>query len=108
MPSIKKAAGKSKLKTGTDKDFTKARERLDKKRLKRDRDMHWAHFWNVCPKCGGDMFEQKASHIYFEVCRSCHGIYIDSAELDFARKHFPSDKIVRAMLLKAKKPKTSI
>lgn len=84
--------------------FKQARERLDKKRVMRDRSTHWAHFWNVCPKCGGDMFEQKTEQVLFEVCRKCHGIYLDQAELDLAMKFLDRDGLLRLLAKKAKKP----
>jgi len=97
----KKPAAK---KTGSE-DLLSARARWDKKRLQRERKTHWAHFWNVCPKCGGDMFEQKFKEIYFDVCRSCHGIFIDKAEVDLAKRFLEADKLVSALLRKAAKPK---
>ncbi|NIM20674.1 MAG: hypothetical protein GTO51_10675 [Candidatus Latescibacteria bacterium] len=51
------------------------------------------------------MFEQKSLDIYFEVCRDCFGIYIDTAELDLARKHLDPKKFLLAISRRAKKPK---
>ncbi len=84
------------------------RKRLDKKRLTRERATHWAHFWNVCPKCGGDMFEQKIKSIYFEVCRKCHGIHIDVQELDAAVKFQEPVKLFKSIIRKSKKPSIKI
>ena len=100
---------KSKPKTGTsDKagTFERNRRRLDKKREERRLSMQWAHFWNLCPKCGGDMFEQKSLGIYFDVCRDCHSLLIESAELSLAVKHRDPKKFLKALLDKSKKPKT--
>lgn len=104
-PSIKKAGSQAKgKKSGGNDDFAGSRARLDKRRLKRERATHWAHFWNICPKCGGDMFEQKANGIYFDVCRSCRGIYIDKAELDLAKRFIEAGKFTGSLLRRAKKP----
>ncbi len=105
--NIRQSKAKSKRKTrsaGHASSFEPARKRLDKKRIARERDMHWAHFWNLCPKCGGDMFEQKVLGIYFDVCRKCHGIYIDASELRLASKHLSVPKFLSALLKRAKKP----
>lgn len=96
---------KSKTKHTTDK-FDRERSRLDKKKLDRDRKTHWAHFWNVCPKCGGDMFEQESLKIRYEVCRRCHGIYVDHEEAALAAKHVDPTKWLGAVLRRSKKPKT--
>ncbi|MDH3199233.1 MAG: hypothetical protein OEO21_13435, partial [Candidatus Krumholzibacteria bacterium] len=47
--------------------FVGARKRLDQKKLVRQRKLQWAHFWLLCPKCGGDMFEQESLGIRYEV-----------------------------------------
>lgn len=104
MVTIAKKRSKTKQKR-SEEQFTAARERLYKKRLKRERETHWAHFWDVCPKCGGDMFEQKANSILFEVCRKCHGIYIDKAELDLARRFLDNTKFLGRLARKAAKPR---
>jgi hypothetical protein len=85
--------------------FDRARKRLEEKRTLRKTKTQYAHYWNLCPKCGGDMFEQSALSIYFEVCRECHGIYLDAAELDLARAHLDPKKLLNALSKKAKKPK---
>jgi Zn-finger nucleic acid-binding protein len=61
--------------------FEKKRAQLDRKRAERRQKMLWAHYWLLCPKCGGDMFVQHTMGIAYEVCRDCHGIAIDGEEL---------------------------
>lgn len=68
--------------------------------------MHWAHFWNLCPKCGGDMFEQRSLGIRYEACRRCHGIYLDHDEAALVAKYLDPARWVKAALKRAKKPKT--
>jgi Zn-finger nucleic acid-binding protein len=67
--------------------------------------MQWAFFWNLCPKCGGDMFEQKALQTCFDVCRDCHGVYFEAAELKLALKHHDAKKLLNAVLKTTKKPR---
>jgi len=86
--------------------FAAARERLDRKKLARQRKLQWAHFWLLCPKCGGDMFEQESLGIRYEVCRDCNGIHLDQAELALAAKHLDPAKLVKAVLTRSKKPRT--
>jgi len=100
---------KSKAKTAAQDskvEFDRARKRLDNKKEKRDLKTHWAHFWNVCPKCGGDMFEQTSLGIRYEACRKCHGIYVDHAEASLAAKFLDITKWFRAVLRRSKDPKT--
>jgi hypothetical protein len=116
MANIKQSGRKSKSKAGTARktakpagaadEFDRARRALDKKKEKRDLATHWAHFWNVCPKCGGDMFEQTSLKIRYEVCRKCHGIYIDQAEAGLVKRFLDPVKWLRAALTRSKKPKT--
>jgi acetyl-CoA carboxylase beta subunit len=111
MATIKQSKRQSKTKSkSTPRDpaaeFDKARKRLDKKKQDRDLKTHWAHFWNVCPKCGGDMFEQTSLQIRYEVCRKCHGIYVDQAEAALAEKNLDLKKWLRAVLRRSKDPKT--
>jgi acetyl-CoA carboxylase beta subunit len=102
-----KAGSKSKRAAKDPKaEFDRARNRLDKKKEKRDLETHWAHFWNVCPKCGGDMFEQKSLGIRYEVCRKCHGIYVDHGEAELVANHLDIPKWFEAALKRAKKPET--
>ena len=86
--------------------FVRARSRLDKKKQERKLKTHWAHFWNVCPKCGGDMFEQNSQDIRYEVCRDCNGVYVDHEEATLVSKHLDVKKWLQAVLRRAKKPKT--
>jgi len=104
-----KSKAKSKAKTAAKDpkaEFDRARKRLDKKKGTRDLKTHWAHFWNVCPKCGGDMFEQKSLGIRYEACRRCHGIYVDHEEASLVTKYLDVVKWFRAALKRSKKPET--
>ena len=71
-------------------------------------DKTWQQEWanDVCPKCGGDMFEQTSLQIRYEVCRKCHGIYVDQAEAALVSKHLDPKKWLRAVLRRSKDPKT--
>jgi acetyl-CoA carboxylase beta subunit len=114
MANIKQTRRQSKTKSKSktrakspETEFDKTRARLDKKKQDRRFKTHWAHFWDVCPKCGGDMFEQTSLDVRYEVCRKCHGIYIDQAEAALADKHLDLKKWLRALLRRSKDPKTS-
>jgi acetyl-CoA carboxylase beta subunit len=107
MPTGNNAKSKVKTKAkSSDRGqvFERARKRLEAKRELRKNKTQYAHYWNLCPKCGGDMFEQKTLQIYVEVCRDCHGIYLDLAELDLARAHIDPKKLLTALSKRAKKP----
>lgn len=113
MANIKQTGAKSKSKAGSPKkrgsgtpEFDRARKSLDKKKEKRALATQWAHFWDVCPKCGGDMFEQISLGIRYEVCRSCHGIYVDQAEAGLVKRFLDPSKWLRAVLTRSKKPRT--
>lgn len=102
-----KTSSKAKASAGrTQDEFDLARTRLDKKKRVRDLRTQIAHFWNVCPKCGGDMFEQTSLKIRYEICRDCHGIYIDQAEAILVSRHLDALKWLRAALRRSKDPKT--
>jgi Zn-finger nucleic acid-binding protein len=104
------STGKPRRKTAAakpDADFQKTRVRLDKKREKRRAKMLWAHYWLLCPKCGGDMFVQRTMGIAYEVCRDCHGIAIDGDELVLLLEHLDADPAFHAILKKSKKPDTT-
>jgi len=88
-------------------DFARARARLDRKRDKRRAKMLWAHYWLLCPKCGGDMFVQRTLGIAYEVCRDCHGIAIDGDEAALLLAHLEPGAALRAILKKSKKPDTT-
>jgi len=107
MATIRQKHRRSKLKSARDRaaEFERGRQRLDRKRKERDIKTHWAHFWDVCPKCGGDMFEQASLGIPYEVCRTCHGIYIDRAEVMLAATHLDPARWLRAVLQRSKKPR---
>src|SRR5690349_10898144 len=94
-----KAAGSSSI--------AKKRARLDKKRAERRQKMLWAHYWLLCPKCGGDMFVQHTMGIAYEVCRDCHGIAIDGEELALLLENLDSADALGAILKQSKKPDTS-
>jgi hypothetical protein len=85
----------------------KARARLDCKRAERRQKMMWAHYWLLCPKCGGDMFVQRTLGIAYEVCRECHGIAIDGDELDLLLEHLEPGEALREILKKSLKPDTT-
>jgi Zn-finger nucleic acid-binding protein len=91
--------------TGT--AFARTRARLDAKRARRREKMLWAHYWLLCPKCGGDMFVQETMKIRYEVCRDCHGIAIDGDELALLLEHLDAEKALRALLKKSRKPDTT-
>jgi hypothetical protein len=109
MPdSTRRPHQKSKSKTtprGRGMSFESCRRQLDEQRKRRRLEMQWAHFWNLCPKCGGDMFEQRSPGFYFDVCRDCHSILIEQAELELALEHQEPAKFLKAILSKSKKPK---
>jgi len=86
--------------------FARERERLDRKAAARRQKLQWAHYWLLCPRCGGDMFEQESLGIHYAVCRDCNGIHIDRAELALAGKHLDAGKLVKAVLARSKKPRT--
>jgi Zn-finger nucleic acid-binding protein len=84
----------------------KARARLDRKRATRRQKMMWAHYWLLCPKCGGDMFVQRTMGLAFEVCRECHGIAIDGDELKLLLEHLEPGKALREILKQSLEPDT--
>jgi Zn-finger nucleic acid-binding protein len=94
-----KAAGSSSIE--------KKRAQLDRKRAERRQKMLWAHYWLLCPKCGGDMFVQHTVGIAYEVCRDCHGIAIDGDELALLLENLDPADAFRAILKQSKKPDTS-
>jgi hypothetical protein len=87
--------------------FEKKRAQLDRKRAERRQKMLWAHYWLLCPKCGGDMFVQHTMGIAYEVCRDCHGIAIDGEELTLLVDHLDPAEALAAILKQAKKPDIS-
>jgi len=88
-------------------EFEKTRATLDRKRAKRREKMLWAHYWLLCPKCGGDMFVQRTMGITYEVCRECHGIAIDGDEVALLLEHLDPAEALQALLKKSKKPETT-
>lgn len=107
-PPSKTSGGTRRRKAGaTDTAaFADARARTDRKRAKRREKRLWAHYWLLCPKCGGDMFVQEAMGIRFEVCRDCKNIAIDGDEVALLLAHRDPGKALRAILRKSKKPDT--
>ena len=87
--------------------LAKARARLDRKRAERRQQKMWAHYWLLCPKCGGDMFVQRTQDIVYEVCRECHGIAIDGDEVALLLERGDADNTLRAILKQSKKPDTT-
>ena len=92
---------------GGDAALKQARAKLDAKRAKRRAKHLWAHYWLLCPRCGGDMFVQRSMNVTFEVCRDCHGIAIDGDEVALILGHLDAAKALRAILKKSKKPDTT-
>jgi len=93
--------------TGAAPGFAQTRARLDARRAKQRQKMLWAHYWLLCPKCGGDMFVNKTMGIHYEVCRDCHGIAIDGDELNLLLEHLEPGEALRAILKKSLKPDTT-
>jgi Zn-finger nucleic acid-binding protein len=87
--------------------FEKERARLDRKRETRRRKTLWAHYWLLCPKCGGDMFVQRTLGITWEACRDCHLIAVDGDEVALLLAHRDAGKTLRAILKHSKKPDTN-
>ena len=94
-------------KRATSPAFESARARLDRKRERRRKKLLWAHYWLLCPKCGGDMFVQRTAGITYEVCRDCHGIAIDGDEAALLLAHRDAGQTLRAILKQSKKPDTT-
>ncbi len=62
-----------------DADLIKAqRAKLDAERAAAKRAEHYMK----CPKCGHDLREQDSGHIKVDVCAQCHGVWLDSGELE--------------------------
>ena len=36
----------------------------------------------TCPKCGGEMRENRRNGVTIEQCRKCHGIFLDRGEFE--------------------------
>lgn len=105
-PRPKKSTAKPR-RAAAPRSFQKTRARLDVKRAKRRAKMLWAHYWLLCPKCGGDMFIQETMGIHYEVCRDCHGIAIDGDELALLLDHLDARDALKAILKKSRKPDTT-
>ncbi len=98
---------RTRRKRTTAPSFENTRARLDRKRDRRRKKMLWAHYWLLCPKCGGDMFVQRTLGITYEVCRDCHGIAIDGEEVALLLAHLDAGEAFRAILKQSKKPDTT-
>ena len=62
-----------------DAELIKAqRARLDAERLATERKAHHMK----CPKCGADLAERKFHHVKVDSCHECHGMWLDSGELE--------------------------
>ena len=53
-----------------------------------------------CPKCPGDgnlvrMVDSKQSHIWYEKCHTCHGLFLDAGEFKDLKQFTISDFIKR-------------
>ena len=54
------------------------RARLDAERAKRELASHLGK----CPRCGRDLVEREYHHIKADSCPSCHGMWLDQAEIE--------------------------
>lgn len=57
--------------------------------------------WMKCPKCGMDLHAVKHGDVEMETCFNCHGIFLDSGELERLQKqmaHENSGKWMGAVL----------
>ncbi len=106
-PSSSKPSTRRKKPAAPAAGLEKTRARLDGKRAERRQKMMWAHYWLLCPKCGGDMFVQRTMGIAYEVCRECHGTAIDGDELDLLLEHLEPREALNAILKKSLKPDTT-
>lgn len=43
--------------------------------------------WLKCPKCGGDMHEQKMDVVMIDRCTNCGGVFFDAGELEMLTQH---------------------
>ncbi|MBU3916801.1 zf-TFIIB domain-containing protein [bacterium] len=73
-------------------DIYIAREQLERKRAKLEKEqaamaeaekkklkeLHHMH----CPKCGSQLVEIKFREILVDTCTGCHGVWLDTGELD--------------------------
>ena len=57
------------------------RASLDAEREKQERKSHFMK----CPKDGADLKETDYHHVKVDVCPECHGIWLDSGEIDMLR-----------------------
>ena len=58
------------------------RARLDADRAQMERKSHFMK----CPKCGGDLAEQRVGAADVDVCPDCKGMWLDAGELDLVRR----------------------
>ena len=52
--------------------------------LQRDQLERKAHYMK-CPKCGADLHEEIMDQAKVDVCRECHGVWLDAGEMDLLR-----------------------
>ena len=53
------------------------RAKLDADRVAAERRAHHMK----CPKCGADLSEQEFQHVKVDLCRECHGMWLDAGEI---------------------------
>ncbi|HZI06298.1 MAG TPA: zf-TFIIB domain-containing protein [Archangium sp.] len=78
-----------------------AREEIEKKRklaiqqsqsmaVQQREDLKKLHYMK-CPKCGMDLQSIQRGDIEIDTCFNCHGIFLDSGELEALMKHSGSE-----------------
>lgn len=60
----------------------KKRRELDAARAAQQAEAARPASWMKCPKCGGEMAEEKLEEITIDRCGSCGGVYFDRGELE--------------------------
>lgn len=58
------------------------RSELDQKRKEEQKLKQRENHWMKCPKCGSDLKEQNFGNVMIDKCADCHGIWLDSGELE--------------------------
>ncbi|MEX2181062.1 MAG: zf-TFIIB domain-containing protein [Gemmatimonadaceae bacterium] len=70
-----------------DAELIKAqRAKLDAERAAAQRAEHYMK----CPKCGHDLAEQDFGPIKVDACTNCHGMWLDSGEMEMISRVRPS------------------
>jgi hypothetical protein len=62
------------------------RERVTLARREREEVESKKQHWMRCPKCGGSMEELHFDVLLLDRCMSCHGVFLDEAELSLLRE----------------------